>query len=119
MSKPKPDTNYYAKKILKAGDAALTELEESVARAFVELEVTSKDLSGDLRDLFITSAKEIEVVREKEAERMIDLAGLLRSVPPPSGTTSLAPTAFQVIFSPSVDSFRCLRPRLLRPKSCL
>jgi small subunit ribosomal protein S7e len=63
----KPDTNYYAKKIYKANNAAITELEESVARAFVELEVTSKDLSGDLRDLFITSAKEIESSNGKKA----------------------------------------------------
>jgi small subunit ribosomal protein S7e len=67
MSRSKPDTNYYAKKIYKANNAAITELEESVARAFVELEVTSKDLSGDLRDLFITSAKEIESSNGKKA----------------------------------------------------
>jgi small subunit ribosomal protein S7e len=67
MSKSKPDTNYYAKKIVKANNAAITELEESVARAFVELEVTSKDLSGDLRDLFISSAKEIESSNGKKA----------------------------------------------------
>lgn len=67
MSRSKPDTNYYAKKINKASNAVITELEESVARAFVELEVTSKDLSGDLRDLFISSAKEIESSNGKKA----------------------------------------------------
>jgi small subunit ribosomal protein S7e len=67
MSRSKPDTNYYAKKIYKANNAVITELEESVARAFVELEVTSKDLSGDLRDLFISSAKEIESSNGKKA----------------------------------------------------
>lgn len=67
MIQSKPDTNYYAKKIYKAGDAPITDLEESVARAFVELEVTSKDLSGDLRDLFITSVKEIECSANKKA----------------------------------------------------
>ena len=67
MSKSKPDTNYYAKKIFKVGDAPLTELEESVARAFVELEVTSKDLSADLRDLFISSVKEIDCSANKKA----------------------------------------------------
>jgi len=60
----KPD---YAKKVVKAGDAPISDLEESVARALVELEVTSKDLSGELRDLYITSAKEVECSANKKA----------------------------------------------------
>ena len=38
-----------------------------------------------------------------------------RSVPLPSGTTSFWPTAFHVIFKPSVESLRCLRLRFARP----
>merc|ERR1712194_185425 len=34
---------------------------------FVELEVTSKDLSADLRDLFISSVKEIDCAANKKA----------------------------------------------------
>jgi len=49
------------KKIYKSGDGQVSEIEEQVAKAFVELEITSKDLSADLRDLFIVSAKEIDV----------------------------------------------------------
>lgn len=67
MSKTKPDANYYAKKIYKANDAPISAIEEAVARAFVELEVTSKDLSGELRDLYITSVKEIECAGGKKA----------------------------------------------------
>ena len=65
MSKSKPDSQYHLKKIFKGPDATMSELEESVARAFVELEVTNKDLSGDLKDLFITSAKEIDCGAKK------------------------------------------------------
>ena len=41
----------------KIVNAKPSELEESVAKALIELEVTTKDLSADLRDLFITSVK--------------------------------------------------------------
>ena len=62
----------------------------------------------------------LDVVRENDALRRMPRAdGLLRSVFPPSGTTSFAPTDFHVIFRPSVDRRRCLRPRFWRPKSCL
>jgi len=49
------------KKIVKPAGEKPTELEEQVAKALVELEITSKDLSSDLRDLFITAAKEVDV----------------------------------------------------------
>jgi hypothetical protein len=42
MSK-KPDTNYFQKKIFKANNAAITPIEESVARALAELEVKEDD----------------------------------------------------------------------------
>ena len=67
MSK-KPDTTYYLKKVSKANDEPLSALEEQIARAFAELEMTSKDLSGDMRELFFTSAKEITIAAtNKEA----------------------------------------------------
>jgi small subunit ribosomal protein S7e len=67
MSK-KPDTTYYLKKVFKSNDEGLTALEEQIARAFVELEMTSKDLSGDMRELFFTSAKEVTITAtNKEA----------------------------------------------------
>lgn len=55
------------KKIVKPKDQKPTELEEQVAKALVELEITSKDLAADLRDLFITAAKEVDVDGGKKA----------------------------------------------------
>ena len=49
------------KKIYKSKDEKPSELEESVAKALVELEITSKEMSAELRDLFILSAKEVDV----------------------------------------------------------
>jgi photosystem II CP47 chlorophyll apoprotein len=57
----------HLKKISKADGKAISEIEEQVARAFMELEVTSKDLSGDLKDLYITSVKEVKVADNKTA----------------------------------------------------
>jgi len=55
------------KKIYKSGAEVPSELEEAVAKAFVELEITSKDMSGDLRDLHFLSAKEIDTAAGKKA----------------------------------------------------
>merc|ERR1711871_320022 len=63
----KAESSYYLKKIYKNDNAPLNDLEEQVAKALVELEVTSKDLSADLRDLYICTAKEIETVNNKKA----------------------------------------------------
>jgi len=50
------------KKILKEKGAAPTELEEEVAKALFDLEVTPQsDIKSELRDLYIASAQEIEV----------------------------------------------------------
>lgn len=59
--------SFAVKKIYKSKDEKPSELEESVAKALVELEISSKDMSGDLRDLFFLSAKEIEVSAGKKA----------------------------------------------------
>mmetsp|Transcript_24557 Transcript_24557/g.70509 ORF Transcript_24557/g.70509 Transcript_24557/m.70509 type:complete len:193 (+) Transcript_24557:76-654(+) len=49
------------KKILKDKGAAPTELEEEVAKALFDIEVTpSSDIKADLRDVVITSAQEVE-----------------------------------------------------------
>ena len=62
------DTTSYLKKVFKANDEALSPLEEQIARAFVELEMTSKDLSAELRELHFTSAKEVAIsVTNKQA----------------------------------------------------
>lgn len=58
MSAPASFAN---KKIVKSKGETPSELEESVAKAFMELEISSKEMQADLRDLFIVSAKEIEV----------------------------------------------------------
>lgn len=51
------DSGIVSKKIVKPKDQKATELEESVAKTLVELEVTTKDLAADLRDLYIVAAK--------------------------------------------------------------
>jgi len=55
------------KKIYKAKDEVVSPLEEQVAKAFVELEITSKEMSAELRDLYFLSAKEIEAAGGKTA----------------------------------------------------
>jgi len=55
------------KKIVKPVGESASELEELVAKALVELEITSKDMSADLRDLFFLSAKEVDTSAGKKA----------------------------------------------------
>ena len=56
-----------SKKIFKPKDETPTELEEQVAKALSELETSSKEMSADLRDLFILSAKQLELPGGKQA----------------------------------------------------
>eukprot|EP00931_Biecheleriopsis_adriatica_P038002 TRINITY_DN2179_c0_g3_i1.p1 TRINITY_DN2179_c0_g3~~TRINITY_DN2179_c0_g3_i1.p1 ORF type:complete len:214 (-),score=60.67 TRINITY_DN2179_c0_g3_i1:43-624(-) len=50
------------KKIVKEKGAATTELEEEVAKALFDIEVSpSSDLKADLREVYISGAKELEV----------------------------------------------------------
>jgi len=49
------------KKIIKKNGEEPSELENQVAQALLDLESSSKDLKGDLRDLYIVSAKEVVV----------------------------------------------------------
>jgi len=50
------------KKILKEKGAAPTELEEEVAKALFDIEVSpSSDIKADVRDLYLSSAQELEV----------------------------------------------------------
>jgi len=55
------------KKIIKAGHEKASELEEQVAKALFEIELTSKEISAELKDLFITAAKEVDVSSGKSA----------------------------------------------------
>jgi len=55
------------RKILKSKDEKPSDLEESVAKALIELEITSKDMSADLRDLFFLAAKEVDTAGGKKA----------------------------------------------------
>jgi len=57
----------HQKKIYKQRNESPSEVEESVAKALVELEISSKDLSAELRDLFISSAKEVETSGGKKS----------------------------------------------------
>mmetsp|Transcript_87281 Transcript_87281/g.232627 ORF Transcript_87281/g.232627 Transcript_87281/m.232627 type:complete len:195 (-) Transcript_87281:152-736(-) len=54
------------KKIIKEKDAPIDPFEEQVAQAIFDLQVQS-DLKADLQDLYITSAKEIEVSSSRKA----------------------------------------------------
>jgi len=53
------------KKIVKAHGEAPNDVELAVGRALVELEVSTKDLTADLSDLFITAAKEVDAGGKK------------------------------------------------------
>eukprot|EP00747_Dinoflagellata_sp_TGD_P087185 gnl/TRDRNA2_/TRDRNA2_163557_c0_seq19.p1 gnl/TRDRNA2_/TRDRNA2_163557_c0~~gnl/TRDRNA2_/TRDRNA2_163557_c0_seq19.p1 ORF type:complete len:211 (-),score=63.69 gnl/TRDRNA2_/TRDRNA2_163557_c0_seq19:116-694(-) len=56
------------KKIIKEKGAAPTELEEEVAKALFDIEVSpSSDIKADLRDIYISQAKEIEVKQGRKA----------------------------------------------------
>jgi len=55
------------KKIYKPKNQQPTEFENSVARAFLDLEISSKDLGADLKDLYISSAKEVDLPNQKKA----------------------------------------------------
>jgi small subunit ribosomal protein S7e len=54
------------KKIVKDGDAPVDAFEEQVAQAIFDLQVQT-DMKADLQDLFITSAKEVEVSAGRKA----------------------------------------------------
>lgn len=54
-------TSAVSRKIFKSKDEQPTELEEQVAKALVELELTSKEMATELRDLFFLSAKQIDL----------------------------------------------------------
>lgn len=60
-------SSFASKKIYKQRNESPSEVEELVAKALVELEIASKDLSAELRDLFISSAKEVETSGGKKA----------------------------------------------------
>ncbi|CAG9464993.1 unnamed protein product [Pedinophyceae sp. YPF-701] len=55
------------KKILKENGAEPDEFEESVAQALFDLEATNAELKAELRDLYITGAKEIDVSAARKA----------------------------------------------------
>ncbi|KAK9818416.1 hypothetical protein WJX72_012350 [[Myrmecia] bisecta] len=55
------------KKIAKEKGAEPDDFEESVAQALFDLEATNQELKSDLRDLYITGAKEIDVNASRKA----------------------------------------------------
>ncbi|KAI7845441.1 hypothetical protein COHA_000992 [Chlorella ohadii] len=55
------------KKIVKEGGAEPSELEEQVAQALFDLEATNAELKGDLRDLWIAGATEVDVSAARKA----------------------------------------------------
>jgi len=57
----------HLRKVVKPGGEQPSELEVSVAKALLELEVSTKDMTADMADLFFLSAKEIDVHGGKKA----------------------------------------------------
>jgi len=56
------------KKILKSKGEAPSELEEEVAKALFDIEVSpSSEIKADVRDIFINQAKEVEVKQNRKA----------------------------------------------------
>jgi small subunit ribosomal protein S7e len=118
-------SSFATKKIYKRAGETATELEEAVAKAFVELEITSKEMSGDLRDLFILSAKEVELPGSKKAivifvphrlhKRFQKLQSrLIRELEKKFSGKHVQIVAQRTILS---DSFRRKNPGQIRPRS--
>eukprot|EP00899_Mesostigma_viride_P003346 jgi/Mesvir1/13011/Mv06013-RA.1 len=55
------------RKIVKEKGVEPTDFEESVAQALFDLEATNAELKSDLKDLFINSAREIDVANGRKA----------------------------------------------------
>eukprot|EP00472_Partenskyella_glossopodia_P008784 CAMPEP_0197522734 /NCGR_PEP_ID=MMETSP1318-20131121/7821_1 /TAXON_ID=552666 /ORGANISM="Partenskyella glossopodia, Strain RCC365" /LENGTH=193 /DNA_ID=CAMNT_0043075199 /DNA_START=15 /DNA_END=596 /DNA_ORIENTATION=+ len=55
------------RKIVKKNGLVPTQLEERVASALLDLENTSKDLSGELKSLYISAVKEVELQDKRSA----------------------------------------------------
>lgn len=70
-----------SKKIVKEKGAQPDEFEESVAQALFDLEATNAELKTDLRDLFITSAKEIDVTGTSRFVGQVDPVALSKWLP--------------------------------------
>ncbi|XP_042410261.1 40S ribosomal protein S7-like [Zingiber officinale] len=56
-----------SKKILKDKGAEPTELEDTVAQAFFDLENANQELKSDLKDLYINSAVQIDMPGNRKA----------------------------------------------------
>eukprot|EP00403_Amphidinium_massartii_P019911 CAMPEP_0178434000 /NCGR_PEP_ID=MMETSP0689_2-20121128/33197_1 /TAXON_ID=160604 /ORGANISM="Amphidinium massartii, Strain CS-259" /LENGTH=194 /DNA_ID=CAMNT_0020056049 /DNA_START=98 /DNA_END=682 /DNA_ORIENTATION=- len=60
--------NAQKKKILKPKGATPTELEEEVAKALFDIEISpGSDIKADLKDIYISGAKEVEVKQGRKA----------------------------------------------------
>nr|CAG4716528.1 unnamed protein product [Naegleria fowleri] len=55
------------RKVKKAKDQEVSDLEKQVAQAIFDLEVYSKDLKADLQPLVFSSAQEVAIGKEKQA----------------------------------------------------
>lgn len=66
------------KKIAKPAGAEPTEFEAAVAQALFDLEATNAELKTELRDLFITGAREIDVSPTRKAVMITVRASLQR-----------------------------------------
>ncbi|XP_057524285.1 40S ribosomal protein S7-like [Amaranthus tricolor] len=55
------------RKIQKEKGVGPTDFEETVAQAFFDLENTNKDLQSELKDLFITSAVQVDISSNRKA----------------------------------------------------
>jgi len=118
-------SSFATKKIYKRAGETASELEEQVAKAFVELEITSKEMSAELRDLYFLSAKEIEVAGGKKAvvifvphrlhKRFQKLQSrLIRELEKKFSGKHVQIVAQRTILS---DSFRRKNPGQIRPRS--
>ncbi|KAJ9523531.1 hypothetical protein QJQ45_007193 [Haematococcus lacustris] len=114
------------KKIVKERGQEPDEFEESVAQALFDLEATNQELKGDLRDLYITSAKEIDVhgtarkaiivhVRQIANSRPSGAAAAATAAPEQLAvyTSELQMCAPQVPFR-LLKAFHKIQPRLVR-----
>merc|ERR1712004_253604 len=72
-------------KVQKPGDAKLSECEQAIGHALMELE-SSSDLKAQLRELFIRSAQEVEIGKRKILAKPTRKANKLKQKRPRSRT---------------------------------
>merc|ERR1712216_1100799 len=98
------------KKILKDKGVSPDSFEESVAQALFDLEATSAELKGDLRDLYIMSAKEVDISGLRKGFQKIQ-ERLVRELEKKFSGKHVVIVAHRKIMKPPKSGYSLARPR--------